>query len=99
MLNERFQRFDFGETKNLEVYKQKTPPEIDLSQIKHVPIAMFWGNHDVIATVYDTNYTRDLIPKDLLVFHKVYDYGHISFWCAKDMSYIDDVDMLVKQYS
>lgn len=41
MLSERFQRFDFGESKNQEVYNQKTPPEIDLSKIKHVPIAMF----------------------------------------------------------
>ena len=49
LVADRFQRFDYhNETKHLEEYGQSSPPEIKLSNIKHVPISMFVGKEDQI---------------------------------------------------
>lgn len=82
----------------MEVYKQKNPPQIDLGKIKGVPIALFCGKYDAIAPLTDSEYTKRSLPAETVVFHKNYDYGHLSFWVAKDMAYIDDADKLIKQY-
>jgi hypothetical protein len=50
----KFQKFDFGKTKNLEKYGSERPPEIDVSKISKIPIAMFAGNKDELADVTDT---------------------------------------------
>ena len=38
-----FREFDYEKEKNMKKYGQATPPEIDVSKISHVPIAMFVG--------------------------------------------------------
>ena len=47
---ERFQYFDFGSSKNKEVYGNKYPPIIPIETIDKVPIAMFVGTQDGLAT-------------------------------------------------
>jgi len=42
----KFQRMDFGSSKNKQLYNQATPPVIDLQNIKSVPIGMFVGTSD-----------------------------------------------------
>lgn len=37
------QKYDYGKTKNLEVYGSELPPQVDISKISKVPIAMFVG--------------------------------------------------------
>lgn len=46
-------RYDFGKTKNQQIYGQAAPPIIDLTNIKKVPIAMFVGTKDELADVDD----------------------------------------------
>ncbi|CAI2367552.1 unnamed protein product [Moneuplotes crassus] len=92
---ERFVRFDYGEKINMIKYGTPSPPDIDLTRIHSVPIALFCGNYDVISSKFDVDWTKSKLSKDCLVFHQNYDYGHISFNCAKDMSYIDDLCKLI----
>lgn len=47
-ISERFQRFDFGVEKNLEVYNSTTPPQFPLSEIS-VPLSFFYGENDPFA--------------------------------------------------
>lgn len=39
-----FQRYDYGFFKNMEKYGQSYPPEIEIRNIKDVPIAIIAGN-------------------------------------------------------
>ncbi|RUS75482.1 hypothetical protein EGW08_016750, partial [Elysia chlorotica] len=51
----QFQRFDFGEHKNLITYGQKTPPLYDVSKVK-VPVAIFRGGRDWLADTTDVDW-------------------------------------------
>ena len=54
MMNaKKFQKYDFGLEKNMEKYGQETPPEFDLSNIKDIPIALFCGKEDLLASPGD----------------------------------------------
>jgi hypothetical protein len=45
----KFQKFDYGRTKNLEVYGQEEPPEYDLGRVK-VPAYLLYGKNDIYTT-------------------------------------------------
>ncbi|XP_060523895.1 lipase 1-like [Cylas formicarius] len=47
--NKNFRQFDYGKKKNLEIYSQEQPPAYPLHKIP-IPIAMFVGKGDFIAT-------------------------------------------------
>ena len=49
-----YDRYD----KNLEIYGQDQPPDIDISKITFSPIAMFIGNDDVLVSPRDAAWTR-----------------------------------------
>ena len=79
-------------------YGQHEPPEYDLSKIKHVPIAIMAGTDDILASLADTRWIKDKLDPNVVVFHKEYNMGHISFVAGKKTEYIDDVLKLLKQY-
>ncbi len=59
---------------------------IQIEKIQNVPIAMFVGAQDTLATVADSEWTLETIGK--AVFHyQVISGGHSSFLVGKDMSY------------
>ena len=62
------------------------PPEIPIQNIKRVPIAMFVGKKDELATDTANQWARDTM-KDVVKFYKEYELGHLSFVVGKDMSY------------
>ena len=74
----------------MERYGQSTPPLLDISTIKDIPIGMFVGAKDLLVTPNDAkdDYER---MKDTVVFYNEYDLGHLSFFVARDMSYFYDV--------
>ena len=80
------------------MYQQEKPPLIDLSKIAHVPIAMFVGKFDMLATTTDN---RLLLPQLKSVVHYgEYDLGHSSFMIAKDMSYFtEDVMRVINEHN
>ena len=88
---------DYGSSDNKKIYGQSTPPLIDLQKISKVPIAMFVGNTDQLATVDDNRWAKTQLAT--LKFYKEYSLGHLSFMIGKDMSYFTvDVMNILKQY-
>ena len=82
-----FQRYDYlSESSNLQAYGQTMPPVIQLSNIKTVPIAMFIGTRDELATTQDNRWARDQIG-DAVAFYREYNMGHLSFLVGNDMAY------------
>jgi len=53
MLSKRFQKFDHGAEKNMELYGEPKPPAYDTSKIKDFPIALFCGREDLLSSAGD----------------------------------------------
>lgn len=79
----RFQKFDYGCEENLIHYKQETPPEYNLKNVK-VPVAVYYGKTDSLSVVEDVRkLIRELpnVVKDYLVPHEK--TSHLDFiWGA-----------------
>jgi lysosomal acid lipase/cholesteryl ester hydrolase len=43
-----FQKYDYGKTKNLEIYGEKEPPHYNLTAIT-APVALYWGENDALG--------------------------------------------------
>lgn len=91
-----FQFFDYGTEENYKKYGQPTPPVFPLNKI-NVPIAKFTGNTDQLGTLKDNEWLSHEIAHTL-VFDKVYDYGHLTFFIGKDLVYLQDVEEQLKKY-
>jgi len=85
LTSNKFQRMDYGTSTNRKVYGQDTPPLINLANISQVPIAMFVGTKDQLATLDDNRVTKESLKT--LTFYREYALGHMSFLIAKDMTY------------
>ncbi|KAK3739990.1 hypothetical protein RRG08_005262 [Elysia crispata] len=85
----QFQRFDFGEQKNLIKYGQKTPPLYDPRKVK-VPVAIFRGGRDWLADAIDVDW---LVPQ-LNVTHDI----NVPFYEHLDMIFGYDAVTLLYQY-
>ncbi len=92
----KFQFFDYGWEKNLKLYGQEDPKEVDISNFD-VPVAMFVGKLDTLATLKDNLVAKKKI-KNLDSFN-VYNINHMCFSMGADMSYIDDVLKVLDKYS
>lgn len=64
----------------------------DISNIRDIPIALFVGDLDVLATENDNvDLVRKLAEKNPVKFYKVYkNVGHITFFISKDNNHVDD---------
>ena len=93
----QFQRFDFGKDGNVKAYGQELPPAIPLQNIKKVPVGMFIGSKDELATMEDNRWVKSQV--ETVVMYKEYDFGHMSFLVGKDMTYFtEDVMSLLQKY-
>lgn len=95
---ERFQYFDYGAEKNIQKYGTETPPVIPVDQISGMPIALFVGTSDLLADTRDVEWLREQLNENV-VFYKTYDYGHASFYIAKDMRYLQDLVGVLRQFT
>ena len=94
-----FSQFDYGGTfMNLLKYGHVSPPKIDLSNIKDVPIAMFVGSDDTLSVPEGAKWALKSLPKETEYFY-VQDWDHASFGVGKDMSYFDEVLKQLKKYN
>lgn len=82
-----FQKYDFGEYKNMKVYGSKKPAEYDLENI-NIPVYLFVGNHDLLATTKNVNLLKYFLKKFFLY---TYDLGHAGFLWDKNMDYLEDL--------
>jgi dienelactone hydrolase len=76
------------------------PAEFQLSNIADtgVPIAMFYAEDDAFSTVDDVEWLRDELG-DAVVHYESIRGGHVTFLCAEDMSYLEDMIEVVKVYN
>ena len=91
--SQQFQYYDYGAEHNQAIYNQDTPPLIPLSNIKDLPIGLFVGKTDELATVIDNQWLKEVLEENnsLGAYHE-YEFGHISFYLGKDLSYfMEDV--------
>ena len=98
-INHRLAWFDYGEEENLKRYGSATPPAIDISKIKDVPIALMVGKYDKLVPINDSRWIKDNLDSSVLKFYQEYDYGHMTFIVGKEASYLDDVQKLLNEYS
>jgi pimeloyl-ACP methyl ester carboxylesterase len=79
----------------------KTHEPYQLENIKHVPIALFVGNDDALATVEDSVQLKGILEKSgSLKFYKVYDdLGHASFFLSKYNHHVPDILQLLSEYN
>jgi len=79
----RFERFDYGEAKNMAIYGQPTPPLFRLDQIR-VPITIFYGGLDTLSDTLDVEkYLKPQLPASTqLIFYPK--YGHGDFLLHRD---------------
>ena len=97
-LARRFQYFDYGYEENLLHYNSTTPPQIDISLIRNIPIAVFNGVYDLISDVRDVEWLVQQIS-NVLVAHNVYEYGHMTFLLGRNMTYLDDLLEIIDEYA
>ena len=80
-----FQYYDYGKKGNMEHYRQRYPPQIDIKEITDVPIAMFVNKQDTLANVNDNRWLRDQLQS--VVHYQESEGSHASFVIGADMSF------------
>ena len=97
--NKNFAQYDYKITANMRIYGQSKPLEYDLSKIKEIPIALFGGKEDKLATEEDIEWLKLKIGENL-VFNKIYEkMGHLSFLMSNDLTWINDAILLIDAFA
>jgi len=92
-----FIQYDYGTDENLQRYGQKTPPFIELKNIK-TPLAMFVGKQDPLSTPSANAWTKKELSQKPVYYKERDQWDHGTFSIGKDMSYLDDLFGLLKVY-
>jgi len=85
--------------KNFATFGNMIP--YDFEKAAKIPIALFVGKNDRLATVEDNRNLKIILEKNnLLNFYQEYDNtGHISFFISKENNFINDVIKKVNEFS
>ncbi|KAK0080851.1 hypothetical protein PV325_013227 [Microctonus aethiopoides] len=79
-----FQQYDYGKTKNLEIYNQTTPPDYDITKI-NIPNVIFYAEADWYADTKDVFKLYDYLPnKAGLIKVNYTEFSHLDFRVAID---------------
>ncbi|XP_037513150.1 lysosomal acid lipase/cholesteryl ester hydrolase [Rhipicephalus sanguineus] len=75
----RFQKFDYGSSKNMAIYGQKIPPVYNVSGVK-IPVGLFWSLNDWFADPADVNILTKQLP-NIIFNYQVPDpeFTHLDF--------------------
>lgn len=91
--------YDFASAnENMKHYNQVTPPIYDVTNV-NVPVALYYGAQDWLATVSDVQFLRQNLP-NIVDDLNVEKYNHLDFiWAldAKQMVY-DRMLQLMSNY-
>ena len=88
----KFVHYDYKIEANCAMYRQKEPPEYDLSIIKNFPIMLIGGEMDKLGAPGDVVWLcNKLSQNNNIVYFKILpNMGHLSFMVAKDYSWFDE---------
>ncbi|CAH8624915.1 unnamed protein product [Schistosoma haematobium] len=78
IVTDRFQKYDYGPTKNLQIYNQSYPPLYNISQLK-IPIIIYYGGHDWLASYNDVHKLIKQINYTISSIHYFPEYNHLDF--------------------
>nr|XP_012231416.1 PREDICTED: lipase 3-like [Linepithema humile] len=80
----KFQAYDYGRQKNMQIYNMTVPPDYDLSRIT-VPIALIHGDNDWIVNEKDVNKLRGLLTNIVDDYRVPFSkFNHVDYLWAKD---------------
>ena len=96
-----FEKYDYGFEENYKRYGQMQPPTFDLSKINTVPIAMFMGSGDLLASPKDYKWTIDQMVNANIVYQKEYPkMGHMYFLAPTNAKEVfSEYTDLIKKYN
>ncbi|KAJ8730003.1 hypothetical protein PYW07_017041 [Mythimna separata] len=85
VLSGKFRRFDHGETKNVEKYGSKMPPEYPVENIT-TPIVLFYSDNDWLVSYDDTEALRKRLQNVVEMYQVPYPhFNHVDYLFAKDV--------------
>lgn len=82
-------KYDYGESKNVDIYGTSKPPIYDISKIK-VPVYIYFGDNDLLCTIYNV----ERIKKEVgVVKSRFYaGWGHLSyFWGLHRIHFVNEL--------
>ncbi|KAH8022499.1 hypothetical protein HPB51_025062 [Rhipicephalus microplus] len=95
----RFQKYDWGPTKNVATYGTPRPPAYNLANVK-APVVLYWSDGDVLSTPKDVEDLAKILPNVVLNFKvPVKGFTHLDFeWSikAKDHLYRKVLEIMSK---
>ena len=97
---QKFQMYDHGEEKNMQLYGAPQPPMYNMFNIQGFPIALMGGLADKLASPEDFRMLRNqLHSTNSCVFYKEYDYGHVAFLIPADKTIFFEMAVLISQFN
>ncbi|KAF2887861.1 hypothetical protein ILUMI_18312, partial [Ignelater luminosus] len=73
---DKFQKYDYGKVKNLEIYGQPTPPQYNISKMT-APVAIYVGDRDIYSKKEDIDKTAAAVP-NLAVYRYIKGFSHLD---------------------
>ncbi|KAJ0171246.1 hypothetical protein K1T71_012796 [Dendrolimus kikuchii] len=89
MNSARYQKFDYGKAKNLDIYGTEIPPKFNLSAVT-VPVVAIYGENDALVDIKDIDWLLKRLP-NVVEAHVVKD----PLWNHLDMSYSQYVSEMI----
>ncbi|XP_057334104.1 lipase 1-like isoform X2 [Microplitis mediator] len=99
--SQTFSKYDYGETKNLEIYNSSKPPEYNLSRVTS-PVALIYSEGDWYTDPMDVDALSEQLPNVVDKYKVSYQkFSHMDFLWAKDAKSLvyDHVIELVKNFT
>ncbi|XP_008548197.1 lipase 3 [Microplitis demolitor] len=79
ILSGKFQQYDYGAKKNIEIYNATYPPEYNLSKIK-IPIVFFYADNDWLAAPEDVKKLYSKLPRASGLYRINFSkFNHVDF--------------------
>lgn len=94
----KFIQYDYKLEANMRIYGNPLPPEYNLKKVNKIPIALFGGKDDKLASVEDVEWLREQLDTNV-IFYSIYEkMGHLTFLLSKDMDWFDDALVLIETF-